>query len=123
RIRTHDESRNRDEDKGVLFLLDSAVFKYEVVRGRARQRARVPKQTVVEKLGVARVVLQGREDAGDRDHLAHVRESVKQRVPEVGDDRSGPTGLGLDLDVNQEIHKVGRKDPPENDAEEVRIGL
>ena len=90
--------------------------------GLPRNGPRVAQQPGLEQGVIARVVLQRREDTGQRDAFGDLRIPIGPGAPVIGDQpaRAGDRLLPY---ADEEVDDVGREDAPQDQAERVRVQI
>src|SRR6476660_6313231 len=75
RVQIDLELAHRHPIETIGLFHDADVLEYQTFTWFARQRARVPEQTLLKQLVVARIVLQRGEERGEANHLADMVEA------------------------------------------------
>src|SRR5215813_3555182 len=123
RARIDDVLGDRDRFEAALGLAHAHVFEDQHMAIRTGHGPGIAEQPVAEERGIARIVLQGGEEARHRYRLADVRIAQASPPAVAADQGPGAAVSRLGVDADEEVDHVHGEDTPDDDAEEVGVEL
>src|SRR5215467_6396569 len=123
RARIDDVLGYRDRFEAALGLAHAHVFEDQHMAIRTGHGPGIAEQPVAKERGIARIVLQGGEEARHRYRLTDMRIAQASPPAVAADQGPGAAASRLGVDADEEVDYVHGEDAPDDDAEEVGVEL